>query len=135
MPSSDSSKTSLDTSSKAFSRFRNIVAERDFYPFLKAFIGAAVCINVAIASIVPSPLLKPREYWLIGWADYLTLASTNRPITFESAGNSELVRCDLSFLRIGIILAIFHVVGNHPWHYLFTCSYVLHFVLARVDSF
>ena len=64
MPSSasDSSMTSFDTSSKAFSRSRKIVAERDLYPVLKTFIGAAVCINVAIASIVPTPLLKPREH-------------------------------------------------------------------------
>ena len=55
MPSStaDSSNTSLDTSSKAFSRYRKIVAERDLYPLLKAVIGVAACINVAIASIVP----------------------------------------------------------------------------------
>ena len=62
----DSSTTSFETSSKAFSRSRKIVAERDLYPLLRAIIGAAVCISVAIASIVPTPLLKPREYGLIG---------------------------------------------------------------------
>ena len=35
-----------------------------------------MCICVAMASMVPTPLLKPREYGLIGWADHLTLAST-----------------------------------------------------------
>ena len=40
---------------------RKIVAERDLYPLLRAVIGAAVCISVAMASIVPAPLLKPRE--------------------------------------------------------------------------
>ena len=54
----DFSKTSLDTSSNAFSRSRKIVAERDLYPLLKAVIGAAVCINVAKASIVQTPLLN-----------------------------------------------------------------------------
>ena len=84
MPSSatDYSNTSFETSSKAFSRSRKIVAERDLYPLLRAVIVAAVCICVAIASNVPTPLLKPREYWLIVWADYLTLASTNRSMTF-----------------------------------------------------
>ena len=61
MPSraADFSKTYFDTSSKDFSRSRKIVAERDLYPVLKPFIGAAVCINVAMASNVPTPLLKP----------------------------------------------------------------------------
>ena len=54
---------------------RKIVAERDWYPLLKAVMGAAVYINVVIASIVPTPLLRPREYWLIGWADHLTLVA------------------------------------------------------------
>ena len=44
-----------------------------------------------MASIVPTPLLKPREYGLIGWADHLTLASTNRSMTFEKPG---VMRCD-----------------------------------------
>ena len=70
MPSSaaDCSKTSFDSSSKDFTRSGKIVAELDFYPLLNAVIGVVVCINVAIASIVPTPLLKPREYWLVGWA-------------------------------------------------------------------
>ena len=55
-----------------------------------AVIGAAVYINVARASIVPNPLLKPKEYGLIGWVDHLTLVSTNRSMTFENAGNSEM---------------------------------------------
>ena len=59
MPSSaaDSIKTSFDTSSKAFSRYRKVVAERDLYPLLRAVIGAAVYIDVAIASIVTTLLL------------------------------------------------------------------------------
>ena len=73
-----------------------------------------MCISVAMASIFPTPLLKPREYGLIGWADYLTLASTNRSMTFEKAGNSEMGRCVLSFFGIGIILAIFYQVGSLP---------------------
>ena len=64
----DYNKTSFDTSSKAFLRSRIIVAERVLYPVLKAFIGAAVCINVEMALIVPTLLLKPRECWLIGCA-------------------------------------------------------------------
>ena len=65
MPSgtADSTKTSIDTSSNAFSR--KIVAERDVYPLLKVVIGSAVCINVTITSIVPTPFLKPRECMLI----------------------------------------------------------------------
>ena len=55
------SKTSFDTSSKAFFRSRKIVAEQYVYPLLKVVIGAAVCINVVIASIVLTSLLKPRE--------------------------------------------------------------------------
>ena len=65
---------------------------------------------LAIASIVPTPLLKPREYWFIGCADHLTLTSTNRSITFENAGSSEIVPCVLSFLGICIICARFHIV-------------------------
>ena len=74
MPSNaaDSSNTSYKTSSNDFTRSRKIVAERDLYPLLRAVIGAAVCISVAMASIVPIPLLKHREYGLIGWVDHLT---------------------------------------------------------------
>ena len=113
MPSSaaDSSNTSFETSSKAFSRSRKIVAERDLYPLL---IGAAVCISVEMAAMVPTPILKPREYGLIGWADHLTLASTNRSITLEITGSSKIGRCILSFFRIGIILASFHLAGSLP---------------------
>ena len=70
MPSSaaDSSNTSFETSSNVFSRSRKIVAKRDLYPLLRGVIGVAVCISVAIASIVPTPLLNPRQYGLIGWA-------------------------------------------------------------------
>ena len=82
MPSSVAE--SFDTSSKAFSRSMKIVAEQDVYPLLMAVIGAAVCIDVTMASIVPTPLLKPRECGLIGWADHLTLTSTNRSMTFEN---------------------------------------------------
>ena len=82
------SKTSFDTSSITFLRSRQIVAERDLYPVLKPFIGATVCINVA--SIVPTPLLKPRLYWLIDWMDYLTLASTHCSITSEDTGSSKM---------------------------------------------
>ena len=110
----DSSKTSFETSSKAFSRSRKIVAERDLYPILRAVIGAAVCITVAMASIVPTPLLKSREYGLIGWADHLTLASTKCSMIFEKAGSSEMGRCVLYFFGIGIILAIFHLVDSLP---------------------
>ena len=77
-------------------------------------IGAALCTRVAMASMVPTPLLKPREYGLIGWADHLTLASTNRSMTLEMTGSSEIGRCVLSFFGIGIILAIFHLVGSFP---------------------
>ena len=49
-----------------------------------------------MASMVPTPLLNPREYGLIGWADHLTLASTNRSMTLEMAGSSEIGRCVLS---------------------------------------
>ena len=59
-----------------FLRYRKIAAERDLYPLLRAVIGAAVCISVAIASIVLTPLLKHREYGLIDWADHLTLTNT-----------------------------------------------------------
>ena len=62
-----------------------------------------MCINV------PTPLRKDREL-----AAHLTLASTNRPITFENTGSGKMGRCVLSFLGIGIILAIFHVVGSIP---------------------
>ena len=90
MPSSaaDSSRTSVDTSSRS----RKIVPERDLYHILRAYIGASVYIDVARASIVPTPFLKPREYGLIGWADHLTLVSTNRSMTFENAGSSEIGR-------------------------------------------
>ena len=71
-----------------------------------------MCISVVMASIVPTPLLKPREYGLICWADHLTLASTNCFMTFEKAGSNEMGRCVLSFFGIGIILAIFHLVGS-----------------------
>ena len=71
-----------------------IVAERELYPLLREVIGATVCISVEMASIVPTPLLKPREYVLIGWADHLTLASTNRSMTFEKP---EVVRRDDEF--------------------------------------
>ena len=81
MSSSDanSSNTSFETRSKNFSRSKKIVAERDLYPILISAIGAAVCISVAMASIVRTLLLKPREYGLIGWADHLTMASTMVP--------------------------------------------------------
>ena len=59
-----------------------------------------------------NPLLQHREYWLIRGADHLTLASTNRSMTFENAGSSEIGRCVLSSLGNGIIVAIFHVVGS-----------------------
>ena len=71
-----------------------------------------------MASMVPTPLQKPREYGLIGWADHLTLASTNRSITLEMTGSSEIGRCVLSFFGIGIILAIFHLVGSFPSDWL-----------------
>ena len=69
---------------------RNIVAEQEVDPLLRAVIGTAVCISVAMASIVPTPLLKPREYGLLGWADQLTLTSINRSMTFDKAGSSEM---------------------------------------------
>ena len=73
MPSSnaDSSNTSFETSSNVFSRSRKIVAELDLYPLLRGVIVSAVCISVAMASTVPTPLLKPSEYGLIGWEDNL----------------------------------------------------------------
>ena len=89
-----------------------IVAERELYPFLRAVIGAAVCISVAMASIDPTPLLDPIEYGLIGWTDHLTMTNTNCSMTFEKAGSSETRRYVLSFFRIGIILAIFYLVGS-----------------------
>ena len=52
-----------------------MVTARLLYPLLKVVIGAALCTRVAMASMVPTPLLKPREYGLIGWADHLTLAT------------------------------------------------------------
>ena len=55
----DSSNPSFETSSNAFSRCRKIVAVRDLHPFLRADIGSAVCISVAMASIIPTPLFKP----------------------------------------------------------------------------
>ena len=57
----DSSNTSFESSSKAFFRSRKIVSERDLYPLLREVIGAAVCISVAMATIVPIPFLEPRE--------------------------------------------------------------------------
>ena len=116
MPSSaaDSSNTSFETGSKAFSRSRKIVSERDLYPLLRAVIRAAVCISVAMASIVPTLLLNLREYGLIVWMDHLTLASTNCSMTFEKAGSSEMGRCVWSFFGIGIIMAIFHQVCGLP---------------------
>ena len=71
-----------------------IVAERELYPLLRAVIRVAVCISVAMASIIPTPLLKPREYGLIGGADNLTLASTNRSMTFKKL---EVMRWDDAF--------------------------------------
>ena len=70
MPSSaiDSSRTSFDTSPKAFLRSRKIVADRDLYTLLREVIGAAVYITATRASIVSTPLLQPRESGLIGWA-------------------------------------------------------------------
>ena len=65
------------------------------YPVLKAFIAAAVCFNVGKASIITTPIMNSREDSLIGWADHLTLVSTNRSITFENAGSSEMGRCIL----------------------------------------
>ena len=62
---------------------------RPSYIALVSIFFSAVCISVAMALIVPTPLLKPREYGLIGWADHLTLASTNRSMTFEKDGSSE----------------------------------------------
>ena len=44
-----------------FVRSRKIVAERDVYSLLRAVIGYAVCISVVMASIVSTPLMKPRE--------------------------------------------------------------------------
>ena len=116
MPNSDadSSNTSFETSSRTFSMSWKIVAERDLYPLPRAVIGPAVCISFAMASIVLTPLLKPREYGLIGWADHLTLAKTNRSMIFEKAGSSEMGRCVLSFFWIGIILDIFHLVCSLP---------------------
>ena len=35
-------------------------------------------------------------------------------MTFENAGSSKMRQCVLSFLGIGIILAIFHVMGSNP---------------------
>ena len=89
MPSSatDSCKTSFENSSKAFSRSRNILAERDLYPLLKAVFGAAVFINIAI-----NPLLKPREYLLIGWADHLTLTSTQFHFMFPDSDSDLIFR-------------------------------------------
>ena len=51
---------------------------------------------------------------MIGWAEHLTLASTNSFMTFENAENSEMKRCALSFFGICIIMAIFHLVGSLP---------------------
>ena len=72
-----------------------------------------MCFSVAMASIVPTPLLKPRKYGLIGWAHHLTLASTNRSMTCEKAGSREMGRCVVSFFGVGN-------VGHFPfsWQYL-----------------
>ena len=76
------------------------MAERDLYPLLSAVIGAAVYTNVARASIVPTPLLKPREYGLVGCSDHLTLVITNRSMT----KTQEVVRCDDAFcLSLGSV--------------------------------
>ena len=103
----DSSKTLFDTGSKAIWMSRYIVAERDLYPVLKAFVGAAVYINVAMVSIVSTPHLKHREYWLTWRAYHLAMASTNQSNTFQNSGSNEMGRCVLFFLGIDIILAIF----------------------------
>ena len=87
----NSSNTFFVTSSNAFSRSMKIVTERDLHPLQRAVIGAAVYVSVAMASIVRTPLLKPREYGLIGWANHLTLASTNRSMTFKKP---EVVKWD-----------------------------------------
>ena len=62
-----------------------MVAERALYPRLKVVIGAAMCTSVAMASMVPTPFLKPREYGLIGRADHLTLALYPVCMQFASA--------------------------------------------------
>ena len=69
-----------------------------------------MCINIAVASIVSTPLLKLREYWLM-LAGYMY--STTRSMTFENAGTNEVGRC-VFFLGDRIILAFFHVVGSLP---------------------
>ena len=63
-------------------------------------------INVAMASIVPTPLLQHREYGLITWADHLSLVITNRSISFENTVGSEMGRGVLHFFGIGIICTI-----------------------------
>ena len=73
-----------------------------------------MCISVVMVSIVPTLLLKPKEYGLIVWADHLSLASTNRSMTFEKAGSNEMGRFVLSFFGIGKIFVIFHLVGSLP---------------------
>ena len=81
----DPLKTYADTSSKDFSRRMKIVAERTrFYPLLREVIGAAVYINVAMASIVPTLLLQPREYGLITWADHLLWLSPIVPLLLKT---------------------------------------------------
>ena len=80
--------------------------ERDFYHLLREVIGAVVYINVAMALIVPTPLLQPRENGLITWGDHLTLVITNCSITFENTVSSEIGRGVLYFFGIGIICTI-----------------------------
>ena len=93
-----------------------IVAERELYHSLYQSLEplCVLGISIAIASIVPTPFLKPREFVLIGWEDHLTLASTNRSMTFEKARSNEMGLCVLSLFGIGIFLAIFHLVGSLP---------------------
>ena len=42
------------------------------------------------------------------------MVKINRSMTFKNDGSSEMGRCVLSFFGIGIILAIFHLVGSLP---------------------
>ena len=109
MPSSDadSSNTSLETSSKAFSMSRKMVTARLLNTRLKVVIGAPCVLELRWHQWSQLHFRKPREYGLIGWADHLTLASTNRSMTLEMAGSSEIGRCVPSFFGIGIIMAIF----------------------------
>ena len=65
MPSSaaDSGNTSFETSSKAFSRSRKIVADRDLYPLIRTVIGAAVCCDDVNC---PDSTSEVRVDWLDG---------------------------------------------------------------------